>query len=193
MFLDFFRNLLEIFFWIFFFRFFFFKFFHNFFESFFSNFFFRKNRAKNSKQIPKNSKKKFIKKFQTRQTRGCTVYTWVQTVCKNLVHKIRQRLTKCLATDWLRMAYLEWEPDRVSAVATSWPQRLPRFPPSPMQPLGYDHYRLLGHCVLDALSDQKTNPTNQLKRKLDAVVGRITDMDADRQEAAARNVRQRMR
>ena len=52
---------------------------------------------------------------------------------------------------------------------------------------------VLGHCVLDALIDQKTNPTNQLKRKLDAAVGRRTDMDADRQEAATRNVRQRVR
>ena len=51
----------------------------------------------------------------------------------------------------------------------------------------------LGHSVLDALIDQKTNPSNQLKQKLDAVVGRRTDMDADRQEAATRNVRQRLR
>ena len=117
----------------------------------------------------------------------------VQNVLKNLVHRMRQRLTRFLATDRICMAYVEWESDRVSTVAPSWPRRLPRFPPSPTQPLGYDHYRLLGHSVLDALIDQKTNPTNQLKRKLDAVVGRRTDMDADRQEAATRNVRQRLR
>ena len=51
----------------------------------------------------------------------------------------------------------------------------------------------LGHSVLDALSDQKTNPTNQLKRKLDDVVQWRRDVDADRQEAATRNVRQRLR
>ena len=117
----------------------------------------------------------------------------VQNVPKNLVHRMRERLTRFLATDRICMAYVEWESDRVSTVATSWPRRLPRFPPSPTQPLGYDHYRLLGHSVLDALIDEKTNPTNQLKRKLDAVVGRRTDMDADRQEAATRNVRQRLR
>ena len=117
----------------------------------------------------------------------------VQNVPKNLVHRMRQRLTRFFATDRICMAYVEWESDRVSTVATSWPRRLPRFPPSPTQPLGYDHYRLLGHSVLDALMDQKTNPTNQLKRKLDAVMGRRTDMDADRQEAATRNVRQRLR
>ena len=117
----------------------------------------------------------------------------VQNVPKNLVHRMRQRLTRFLATDRICMAYVEWESDRVSTVAASWPRRLPRFPTSPTQPLGYDHYRLLGHSVLDALIDQRTNPTNQLKQKLDAVVGRRTDMDADRQEAATRNVRQRLR
>ena len=117
----------------------------------------------------------------------------LQNVPKNLVHSMRQRLTRFLATDRICMAYVEWESARVNTVETSWPRRLPRFPPSPTQPIGYDHYRLLGHSVLDALIDQKTNPTNQLKRKLDAVVGRRTDMDADRQEAATRNVRQRLR
>ena len=117
----------------------------------------------------------------------------VQNVPKNLVHRLRQQLTRFWATDRICMAYVEWQSDRVSTVATSWPRRLPRFPPSPTQPLGYDHYRLLGHSLLDALIDQKTNPTNQLKRELDAVVGRRTDMDADRQEAATRNVRQRLR
>ena len=67
------------------------------------------------------------------------------------------------------------------------------FHPHLHHPFGYDHYRLLGHSVLDAVIDQKTNPTNQLKRKPDAVVGRRTDMDADRQEAATCNVRQRLR
>ena len=91
------------------------------------------------------------------------------------------------------MAYVEWEPNRVSTVARSLPRRLPRFPPSAMQPPGYNHYRLLGHCVLEFLIDQNTYPTNKLKRKLDAVVGRRTDMDVDRQEAATRNVPQHMR
>ena len=117
----------------------------------------------------------------------------VQNIPKNLVHRMRQRLTRFWATDRICMAHVEWESDRVSIVATSWPRRLPRFPPSPTQPLGCDHYRLLGHSVLDALIDKKTNPTNQVKRKLDAVEGRRTDMDADRQEAATRNVRQRLR
>ena len=116
----------------------------------------------------------------------------VQNVPKKLVHRMRQRLTRLLATDRICMAYVEWESDRVSTVATSWPRRLLRFPPSPTQPLGYNHCRLLGHSVLDALIDQKTSPTNQLKQKLDAVVGQRTDMDADRQEAATRNVRQQL-
>ena len=117
----------------------------------------------------------------------------VQNVPKNLVHRMRQRLKPFLATDRICMAYVGWQSDRVSTVAILWPRRLPRFPPSPTQPLAYDHYRLLGHSVLDAVIDQKTNPTNQLKPKPDAVVGRRTDMDPDRQEAAARNVRQRLR
>ena len=117
----------------------------------------------------------------------------VENVSKNLVHRMRQRLTRFLATDRICMAYAEWELNKVSTVATSWPRRLPRFPPSPTQPLGYDHYRLLGHSVLDALIDQKTSFTNQLKRKLDAVVGRRTNMDADRQDAATRNMQQRLR
>ena len=117
----------------------------------------------------------------------------VQNVLQNLVHRMRQQLTRYLATDRICMAYVEGESNRVSTVATSWPRRLPRFPPSPTHPLGYDHYRLLGHSVLDALIDQKTNPTNQLKRKLDAVVGQRTDMDADRQKAATHNVRQHLR
>ena len=104
----------------------------------------------------------------------------VQNVPKNLVHSMRQRLTRFLATDRICMAYVEWDLARVSTVATLWPRRLPRFPPSPTQPLGYDYYRLLGHNVPDALIDEKTHPTNQLTRKLDAVVGRRTDMDPDR-------------
>ena len=116
----------------------------------------------------------------------------VQNGPKNLVHRKRQRLTRLLATDQVCMAYVEWESNRVSTVATSWPRRLPRFSPSPTQPLGYDHYRLLGHSVLDALMDQKKSFNNQLERELDAVVGRRTDMNADRQEAATRNVRQRL-
>ena len=104
----------------------------------------------------------------------------VQNVPKNLVHRMRQELTRLLAADRICMAYVEWEPKRVSTVATLWPRRLPRFSPSPTQPLGNNHDRLLGHCVLDALIDEKTNPTNQLKRKLDAVVGRRTETDADR-------------
>ena len=117
----------------------------------------------------------------------------VQNVPQHLVHRMHQRLTRVLATDRICMAYVEWESDRVSTVATSGPWSLPRCLPSPTQPLGYDHYRLLGHSLLDALIDQKTNPTNQLKRKLDAIVGRRKHMDADRQEAAPRNVRQRLR
>ena len=117
----------------------------------------------------------------------------VQNVPQNLVPRMRQRLTRFLATDRIGMANVERESDRFSTIGPSWPGRLPRFPSSPTQPLGYDHYRLLGHSVLDALIDQKTNPTNQLKRKLNAVVGRRTDMDADRREAAPRNVPQHLR
>ena len=117
----------------------------------------------------------------------------VQNVPKNLVHKRRQRLTRLLAADRICMAYAEWEPHRLSTIATSWPQRLPRFPTAPKQPLGYNHYWLVGLGVLHALIDEKTNPTNQLKRKLDAVVGRRTDMDVDRQESATRNKRERVR
>ena len=86
----------------------------------------------------------------------------VQSVPQNLVHRMRQRLTRFLATDRSRMAYVEWESDRVSTVATFWLRWIPRFAPSPAQPLGYDHYRLLGHSVSGALIDQKTNPPTQL-------------------------------
>ena len=116
----------------------------------------------------------------------------VQNVPKSLVQRMRQRLTRFLAADRICMAYIEWEPERVSTLAASWRRTLPRFPPSPIQPLGYHHYRHLGHSGLDALIDQRTNPTKNLKRKLDAVVGRITDMDVERQGAATRNVRQRV-
>ena len=49
----------------------------------------------------------------------------VQNVPQNLVHRMRQRLRRFLATDRICMAYVEWESDRVSTVATSWPRRLP--------------------------------------------------------------------
>ena len=107
----------------------------------------------------------------------------VQNVSKNLVHRIRQRLTRPLATERICMAYVEWESDRVSTVATSWPRRFQRFPPSPTQPLGYDHYRLLGHSVLDALIDQKTSPTNQLKGNWMLLLGgEQTRMPTDRKQ-----------
>ena len=95
-----------------------------------------------------------------------------QNLPKNLVHKMRQRLTRFLVADRICMPYMELEANRVSTVAASWPRRLRRFPPKPTQPLGYDRDWLLGHGVLDALIDQETNPTNQLRRKLDALVGR---------------------
>ena len=113
----------------------------------------------------------------------------VQNVPKNLVQRMQQRLTRFLAADCICMAYVEWEPDRVSSIGTSWLRRLPRFAPLPTQSLDYNHYRLLGHSVLDAVIVLKTNPPNHLKQKVDAVVGRRTDMDADRHEAAMRNVR----
>ena len=53
----------------------------------------------------------------------------VQNVPKNLVHRMRQRLTRFLAWDSICMAYVEWELDRVSTGSTSWPRRLPAFPP----------------------------------------------------------------
>ena len=84
----------------------------------------------------------------------------VQNVPQNPVQRLRQRLTRFLAPDHICMAYVETKPDRVSTVQTSWQRRLPRFPLSPTQPLGYDHCSLLDHSVLDALIDQKTNPTN---------------------------------
>ena len=90
------------------------------------------------------------------------------------------------------MAYMEWEPDGVSTFANSSPRRLLAFPPSPAKTLGYNHYGPLGHSLLDACVDHQTNPTNQLEWKMDAVVGRRTDMDADRQEAATHKVHQRV-
>ena len=59
--------------------------------------------------------------------------------------------------------------------------------------MGYEHYQQLGHNVLDPLIDQKENPTNQLKRKLDVVMERIRDMAANRQEVLTRNVLQIVR
>ena len=110
----------------------------------------------------------------------------LQNVPKNLVKRMRQQLTRFLAVDRMCMAFVECEPNCVSTVANLWRKRLPAFPPPPAQRLGYAHYRLLGHSVLDALIDQKTNPTKQLKRKLDAVVERRTDMDAtDRKQQRA--------
>ena len=99
-------------------------------------------------------------------------------VDENIHYRIPKLLYGAKNQRWNMRAYLRYVPSPS---------------PSPTQPLGCDHYRLLGHSVLDALIDQKTSPTNQLKRKLDAVVGRRTDMDADRQEVATRNVRQRLR
>ena len=46
---------------------------------------------------------------------------------------MRQLLTRSLATDRICMAYVEWDLNRVSTVAISWPWRLPRFPPSPTE------------------------------------------------------------
>ena len=117
----------------------------------------------------------------------------VQNVPKKLVKRMQQRLMRFLEADRIGMAYVEWELDRVNTVAHLWPKRLPASQPSPAQPLGYDHYRLLGHSVLDALIDQKIKPTNQRKRNPGAVVGRRTDMDANRQQAGTRNARQRVR
>ena len=91
------------------------------------------------------------------------------------------------------MACVEWELERFSTVATLCPRRLRRFPASPTRPLSYEQYRLFRNNVLDALIDQKTTPTYQLAWKLDAVVGRRTHMNANRQEAGTRNVRQKVR
>ena len=114
----------------------------------------------------------------------------VQNVHQNLVHRMQQRLTK-FSGDRPYLHGLSAMGVRPSQHRCNFAAA--RFPPSPTKPLGYDNYRLLGHSVLDVLVDQKTNPTNQLKRKLDAVVGGRTDMGADRQEAATRNVREHMR
>ena len=61
----------------------------------------------------------------------------VQKVPKNLVHRMRQRLTRFLATYRICMACMEWESDRVSTVATSWPRRLPRHNPLVTTTTGY--------------------------------------------------------
>ena len=52
----------------------------------------------------------------------------VENVAKNLVQSMQKRLTRVLAADRICMAYVEWNPDRVSTVATSLPRRLPRIP-----------------------------------------------------------------
>ena len=95
----------------------------------------------------------------------------VQNVSNNLVHRMRQRRTRFLATDGMCMANLEWGSNRVSTVATLWPRRLPRFPCSPTQPLGYDHYRLLGHSVLDALIDKKNKCHQPTKKETECYCG----------------------
>ena len=112
---------------------------------------------------------------------------------QNVPKNLRQQRTRFSATDRFLIATVEWEFNRVSSVAPLWSRRISRIPPSPTQPLGRNHYRLLGHGILDAFIDQKTNFTNQLKQKLDAAVGRRTDMDAEGQEAGTRNVRQHVR
>ena len=101
----------------------------------------------------------------------------LQNVPKNLVHRMQQLRIELLVADRIWMAYMEREPDGVSTGATWWPRRLPTFPTSPAESLGYSHYRLLGHSVLDALIDQNTNPTNQLKWKLDVVLRSRTNID----------------
>ena len=52
----------------------------------------------------------------------------VQNVPKILVQRMQKRLTRFLAADRICMAYGEWDPDRISTVATSLPRRLPRIP-----------------------------------------------------------------
>ena len=47
----------------------------------------------------------------------------VQNIRMNLVHKMRQRLTRFLAADQICMAYVKSEPERVSIIAVSWPRR----------------------------------------------------------------------
>ena len=59
----------------------------------------------------------------------------VQHIPENLVHRMRQRLTRFWASDRICMAYWEWETDRVSTLATSWPGRLPRIYPHQHNPL----------------------------------------------------------
>ena len=82
----------------------------------------------------------------------------VQNAPQTLVHRMRQGLTTLLATDRICMAYAEQNPDRVSTVASFWLRRLRTFPTSQTEPLRYHHYQLLGHCVVDALIDQKETP-----------------------------------
>ena len=106
--------------------------------------------------------------------------------------KMRQRLTTYLTSDRICMFYVEFSTDRVSTVANICPQRLPPFPRSSTNPKGFHHYRDLGHTVLDTLIDHK-DPSNHLKRKLDSILGRQTDMHADRQLELARCVRRRTR
>ena len=71
----------------------------------------------------------------------------VQNDSKNLVQRIQQRLTRLLAADRSCMAYVEWEPDRVSTIASSLPRRLLRPPSSATQPLGYENYWLSGQSA----------------------------------------------
>ena len=51
----------------------------------------------------------------------------VQNVPETLVHRMRQRLTRFWATDRICIAYMEWEPNRVRTVATSWVGDYPDF------------------------------------------------------------------
>ena len=85
----------------------------------------------------------------------------VQNVPQNLVHRMRQRLTRFLATDWIGMAYVKRERDRVSTVAPSSPRGYRDFHPNQHNPLVMTttSYSFTAYWMF-SLTKKQTPPTN---------------------------------
>ena len=110
----------------------------------------------------------------------------------SLVTSVRHRLTTYLNAERVYMPWVKWCPEPTSTIHTHRLRRgLPAFPPSLLNPKGYDHYKQVLASVLIALTQQGPHKAGCKKQPSELDPQRSV-LEEQREGNVIRNVRRRL-